>query len=619
MKTKAISTVLIVLMVLPCYGIVTYDVNDLLEPDFYVHGLCFSPFMDGQGPGDVIPLEQIQERLAIITRKPHTKWIRTYGATNGLEKIPAEANSLDISVAMGSWVRHGSDPNEITNLIQACQNGLVKIAVIGNEEIYANDNGHSTSLTPIEYFDLLDNVRQQLDDANCRHVPIAAAEPFETLFEMDSTGISYMKHTELLDHIDILFLNIYPFWTAFPDIENGGAHISTAKDILALKYKLAVDEIKSRKPAMLIVIGETGWASNGPAYGDAEPSLDNLAQYFHEVSEWSTDTNVPLFFFEAFDEKWKAASPTDIEANFGIWNSDGTLKWSFLKNPVFWENFDLNTPPSYYTRQHWNAAAPEPNICEGDSGSDGSFLRLLYDATGQTHYSSAAFERVVAGLFEKTMVQFDFRMSGLDTEDDADGFGILLLPTLLNGKTGCSNYSDNNFFAEMPKAKNAIGIGLDIYHPSGPNDKIHISWDEQNLTGEGINSLVDLDSGVFHRIQIHLRPYQNTKAMLDIFLHPDIYNWPNAEPVIIAENLLIDVSGHPYAPYESRLEFVGRCGGLDVSVDIDNVFVLYKPINCENLLADISGDCRVSMDDFVLLAQQWLINCNNLTDDPFCQ
>lgn len=619
MKSQAISTVLIVLVVFPCYGMVTYDVNDLLEPDFYVHGVCFSPSMDGQGPGDIIPLEQIQERLAIITRKPHTKWIRTYGATNGLENIPAEANSLGLIVAMGSWVRHGSDPEEITNLIQACQDGLVKIAVIGNEELHAYDNGHSSSLTPVEYFNLLENVRQQLDDANCADIPIAAAEPFETLFGMDATGISGMKHTELLDHIDILFLNIYPFWIGFSDIEKGGSHISTAKNILALKYELAVDEIAMQNPGIKIIIGETGWASNGPTYGDAEPSLDNLAQYFYEVSEWATDNNVPLFYFEAFDEKWKADLTTDIEANFGIWSSDAKLKQSFFKNPVFGENFDSNTPLSYCTRQHWNNTSPLPAILEVDSGSDGNFLRLLYDEVGLTHYNSVAFEKVVAGSFKRIMIQFDFRMFGQDPAADGDGFGLLLLPTLFNDTTGCSLYSADNFFAEKPKMNNAVCIGLDVYHPSDPNDKIHISWDEQIITEEGINSQVDLDSGVFHRIQIYLRSSQDTKALLDIFLHPDVYNSPNTEPVVIAENLLIDVPEHPYTPYESRLEFVGRCGGLDIGVDIDNVFVLYKPINCENLIADINGDCRVSMDDFALLAQQWLINCNNLTDDPFCQ
>ncbi len=622
MKNQVISKIIIVVLIgviwqHSCYGMIAFDVNDLVEPDFYVPGLCFSPFTDGQGPGDTISLEQVRGRLEIINRKSHAEWIRTYGATHGLEYIPAEANSLGLRVAMGSWIRDG-DPEEMSNLLQACVDGLVETVIIGNEELSAYDETPATSLTPTEYYNILDDVRRQLDNANCDYIQIAAAEPFETLFETDGTGISGMRHPELLEHIDVLFLNIYPFWRGFPDIDDGGSHISTAKNILALKYELAIDEIKMRKPALPVVIGETGWASNGPTYGDAEPSLDNLRQYFNEVSKWAVDNNILVFYFEAFDEKWKASSPTDIEANFGIWNSHGTLKQLFFDNPVYYESFDLNTPASYCTRQHWDADGPEPNILEADSDSDGSFLRLLYDATGQTHYSSIAFERYSAGLCEGIIIQFDFRMSGIDTESDGDGFGLVLLPTVFNGTTGCSRYSDNNFFAEKPTLTNAIGIGLDVYHPSGPNDKVHISWDGVVLTEEGLDSSVNLDSGLFHRIQINLRSFQGTKALLDIFLHPDIYHQPNSEPVIIAKNLLIDIVEHPFKPYEARLEFVGRCGGLDVSVDVDNILVLCKPNNCENLVADISGDCQVGMDDFILFAQEWLINCNSQTSDPFC-
>jgi exo-beta-1,3-glucanase (GH17 family) len=623
MKSQQILTQLMIFVVVfwqcPGQAMTTYDINDLLEPDFYVYGLCFSPFMDGQGPGTVIGIEQIRVRLAAITRKTHTHWIRTYGATGGLENIPPEANSIGLKVAMGSWVRVGSDPNEITNLIQACIDGVADIAVVGNEELYAYDSRDNSRLTPTEYYALLDDVRQQLDDANCSQIPVAAAEPFETLFLTDGRGVSDMRYAELLDHIDILFVSIYPFWRGFPEIEDGGAHISTAKDILALKYGWAIDKIAARKPGMMVVIGETGWANNGVTYGDAEPSMGNEARYFHEVSEWAADNNVPLFYFEAFDEKWKASSPTEIEANWGIWSSDGKVKQSFFENPVFWEDFDSNKPGLFCARQHWNAASPEPYVSEGDSGSDGSFLRLLEDATGVTHYSSTAFDRAAAGLFKEIVIQVDFRMSGADPEADADGLGLLLLPTVLHGTTGCSRYSDLNFFAEKPLLERAITFGLDIYHPSEMYDKVHVGWDGQSVTGNGLDSPVNLDSGVFHRLQIHLRSYETKKVLVDIFLHPDVYTQPDAEPVVIAENLLIDVPGHPYTPYDSRLEFVGRCGGLDVSADIDNIFVLYKADNCANLTADLNSDCRVNMHDLAVLAQQWLVNCNNVTQEPLCQ
>jgi len=54
-----------------------------------IHGLCFSSYVEGQGPGSVISAEQISERMQII--KPYTKWIRTFSCTDGNELIPAIA------------------------------------------------------------------------------------------------------------------------------------------------------------------------------------------------------------------------------------------------------------------------------------------------------------------------------------------------------------------------------------------------------------------------------------------------------------------------------------------------------------------------------------------------
>ena len=437
--------------------------TNCLESDFYVHGLCFSPFKNDQGPWDVIPLEQIQERLAIITQKHHTDWIRTYGAINGLENIPAEANTLGLKVAMGTWVRHGSDPNEIDNLIESCQNGVVDIAVIGNEELMAYEDGKDPgALTPTEYFDLLSDIRQQLDDVNCSHIPIAAAEPFEALFELDGTGISNVKHTGLLDKIDVLFLNIYPFWD--------GVYIDVAVDDLALRYQLALDEITAREPNVTVMIGETGWTSNGLTQVDAEPSTDNLAKYFYKLSKWATDNNVPLFYFEAFDEKWKATLSTDIEANWGIWDSNGHLKHSFIPEPVLCETFDSNANSFCARRDWWVSTAPDPNIQPPDPNSDGQFLRLLYDATGQTWYSSVAFNRKGVGAFPRIVAKFDFRFNGPDTSDDADGFSFMLIPTSLNDKEGCTEYNPNSLVAEQPKLPKTFAIGFDIWDGDGLDD-----------------------------------------------------------------------------------------------------------------------------------------------------
>jgi hypothetical protein len=41
-----------------------------------MHGLCFSMYEDGQGPGNEISEAQVDRRMQII--KPHTKWVRSF-------------------------------------------------------------------------------------------------------------------------------------------------------------------------------------------------------------------------------------------------------------------------------------------------------------------------------------------------------------------------------------------------------------------------------------------------------------------------------------------------------------------------------------------------------------
>lgn len=50
-----------------------------------MHGLCFSPYEEGQEPGDPISEGQIRRKLEIIA--PYTKWIRTFSCTEGMSKF----------------------------------------------------------------------------------------------------------------------------------------------------------------------------------------------------------------------------------------------------------------------------------------------------------------------------------------------------------------------------------------------------------------------------------------------------------------------------------------------------------------------------------------------------
>ena len=74
-----------------------------------LHGICFSPYMEGQNIGDVLSEAQIDRRMAIVA--PYTKWVRSFSCTEGNEHIPVAAKNFGLKTMVGAWI----DSDKATN------------------------------------------------------------------------------------------------------------------------------------------------------------------------------------------------------------------------------------------------------------------------------------------------------------------------------------------------------------------------------------------------------------------------------------------------------------------------------------------------------------------------
>ena len=74
-----------------------------------IHGISFSPYLDGQSPGIHISEQQIRERLAII--QPYTRWIRSFTCIDGNKETPRIATEMGLKTMVG--VDLGEDVEEI--------------------------------------------------------------------------------------------------------------------------------------------------------------------------------------------------------------------------------------------------------------------------------------------------------------------------------------------------------------------------------------------------------------------------------------------------------------------------------------------------------------------------
>ena len=100
-----------------------------------LHGLCFSPYLEGQNIGDQLSQSQISKRMEVIAS--YTKWVRSFSCTEGNQHTPKIAKAKGLKTMVGAWIGDDKNQNEkeIIALIKLVKSGLVDIAVVGNETL----------------------------------------------------------------------------------------------------------------------------------------------------------------------------------------------------------------------------------------------------------------------------------------------------------------------------------------------------------------------------------------------------------------------------------------------------------------------------------------------------
>jgi len=285
------------------------------SPAYVLTGINFSPYEDGQDPNvnPAISAAQITERMQIIA--PCTTWVRTYSVTNGMEAAGGIAHGMGLKIAAGAWI--GSDPQsnqaEITSLINLANAGQADLLIVGSEALLRNDVSDSQLISYIQ------QVRQAVPSG----LQITTADTYSVL----------LLHQNVIDACDVVLVNYYPCWA--------GIAVDVAMTSLNNWHKQML-AVAGTKP---VIVSETGWPSDGNAIGNAVPTLANASYYFLDFVSWARANNVFYFYFEAFDETWKANYEGPQGAHWGILDKDGNLKPGFdqvFQGVTLADNWDCN-------------------------------------------------------------------------------------------------------------------------------------------------------------------------------------------------------------------------------------------------------------------------------------
>ncbi len=282
----------------PLAGKPSADIQALYADQFQagLYGLCYSAYPEGQRAGDQLLSADIGRRIDLTA--PHTRWLRSFSCTEGHEAIPRLARTKGLKTMVGAWISHDRARNEreIAALIQLAQDGMVDIAVVGNEVLLRGE------LPEQDLLDCLARVRAAVPET----VQVGCVDAY----------FQFLERPALVAACDVLLPNCYPFWE--------GAHIDHAAQYLRRMHGLVKAAAGEDK---LVIITETGWPGQGQAVGAAVPAPDHAMRYFIEAQQWGRREGVKLFWFSSFDEPWKQKQEGEVGTQWGLWDKDERPKY----------------------------------------------------------------------------------------------------------------------------------------------------------------------------------------------------------------------------------------------------------------------------------------------------
>lgn len=253
--------------------------------------VSYAPFRPGQSPfieGLVIPPEQIDDdfaRLAKITR-----CVRTYSTEMGLHVVPELARKHGLKVLQGMWIGRDEAKNrvEIDAAVKAAQDNpdVIEAVIVGNEVLLRGEQ------SPTAMAALIREVKSKVP------VPVTYADVWEF----------WERNSDLAREVDFVTVHILPFWEDLPvSAEDSVAHLGEIRE--------HVGRVFAGKD---ILIGETGWPSQGRMREGALPSPSNQARVIQELLALAKAKNYRLNVIEAFDQPWKRASEGTVGGHWGF-------------------------------------------------------------------------------------------------------------------------------------------------------------------------------------------------------------------------------------------------------------------------------------------------------------
>ncbi|MGZ0781959.1 glycoside hydrolase family 17 protein [Pseudomonas saponiphila] len=265
----------------------------------------YTPFDKDQSPFDqpfALRPERMDADLALLTTR--FECIRTYSMT-GLEALPELARKHGLKLMIGAWVNSNPvDTEKEVDLLIASANAnpdVVSAVIVGNEALLRKE------VTGAQLARLILKVKAGVKQ------PVTYADVWEF----------WLKHPEIAPAVDFLTIHLLPYWEDDPsNIDAALNHVAEVRQVFGNRFA-----------PKDVLIGETGWPSEGRQRETALPSRVNEAKFIRGFVALAEHHGWHYNLIEAFDQPWKRASEGAVGGYWGLFDADRQDK-GILAGPV---------------------------------------------------------------------------------------------------------------------------------------------------------------------------------------------------------------------------------------------------------------------------------------------
>jgi glucan 1,3-beta-glucosidase len=271
-----------------------------IDPNAKLLCVSYAPFRGAQTPLDSstqISAEQIAQDLAQLAKI--SDCVRTYSIENGLDQVPALAAKTGLKVMQGIWLGSNRFKNaaQISTAVRLSKEypGVITSLVVGNEVLLRGE------MTTTDLANLIRSVKAQVA------VPVTYADVWEY----------WLRYREIYEVVDFITIHILPYWEDIPvRAKFAASHVDTIRRRMAVAF-----------PGKEILIGETGWPSQGRMREGSLPSRTNQARVVSEILQMAKTENFRVNLIEAYDQPWKRQLEGTVGGYWGLFNAERELKY----------------------------------------------------------------------------------------------------------------------------------------------------------------------------------------------------------------------------------------------------------------------------------------------------